>query len=136
MPIATNEWNSDGKDVGYIISINDSVSRVIKIEDPLTMEFTFNDLSPAHTLFLIRLHTYNRIGMSKISIETTEKTFESVPLRSPSNIHIDSINGTSVTIRWDSLNPRDQGGLITNYKIMYYALSSPRVIHTIDYSDN
>ncbi|CAM4809050.1 unnamed protein product [Rotaria magnacalcarata] len=136
MPIATNEWNSGGKDVGYIISINDSVSRVIKIEDPLTMEFTFNDLSPAHTLFLIRLHTYNRIGMSKISIETTEKTFESVPLRSPSNIHIDSINGTSVTIRWDSLNPRDQGGLITNYKIMYYALSSPRVIHTIDYSDN
>ncbi|CAF4675319.1 unnamed protein product, partial [Rotaria sp. Silwood2] len=79
MPIATNEWNSissTGKDIGYILSINDSIGRNIKIEDPLKTEFIFNNLSPANTLFLIRLHTYNRIGMSKISIETIEKTFE------------------------------------------------------------
>ncbi|CAF2543692.1 unnamed protein product [Rotaria sp. Silwood2] len=139
MPIATNEWNSissTGKDIGYILSINDSIGRNIKIEDPLKTEFIFNNLSPANTLFLIRLHTYNRIGMSKISIETIEKTFENVPLHPPSNIRIDSINGTSARIHWNSLNPLDQGGFITNYKIMYFSLLSPQIIHNIDYSNN
>jgi hypothetical protein len=41
----------------------------------------------------------------------------SVPLHPPSNIRIDSINGTSVKIHWNSLKPIDQGGFITNYKV-------------------
>ncbi|CAF3597098.1 unnamed protein product [Rotaria sp. Silwood1] len=139
MPIATNEWNSmssTGKDIGYILSINDSITKNIKIEDPLKTEYIFNNLSPANTLFLIRLYTYNRIGMSKTSKETIEKTFENVPLRPPSNIRIDSINGTSARIRWNSLNSFDQGGFITNYKIMYFSLLSSQIIHIIDYSNN
>ena len=79
-PIPTNEWNSvssTGKDVGYMISINDSRTEEIKINNPLAREYIFNGLSPANTLFLIRLKTFNSIGMSDNSIETMEKTFES-----------------------------------------------------------
>jgi hypothetical protein len=49
----------------------------VKIEEPLAREFIFNSLSPANTLFLIRLRTFNSIGISDNSIETMEKTFES-----------------------------------------------------------
>ena len=49
----------------------------IKIEDPSATEFIFNDLSLANTPFLIRLRTFNSIGMSETTIETIEKTFES-----------------------------------------------------------
>jgi hypothetical protein len=79
-PIATNEWNSvssTGKDIGYLISINNSLTADIKIEDPLATEFIFNGLSPPNTQFLIRMRTFNSIGMSEMSIETMEKTFES-----------------------------------------------------------
>ncbi|CAF3577607.1 unnamed protein product, partial [Rotaria sp. Silwood2] len=65
-----------------------------------------------------------------------EKIFESAPLHSPSNICIHSINGTSARIRWNALDPLDQGGFITNYKIMYFSLSSPQTIHAIGYSNN
>ncbi|CAF3577626.1 unnamed protein product, partial [Rotaria sp. Silwood2] len=47
MPIATNEWNSmssTGKDIGYLISMNDSLARTIKTEDALKTEFIFNNL--------------------------------------------------------------------------------------------
>lgn len=69
--------SSTGKDIGYIISINTSNTNDIKIENPLAKEFTFNNLSPVNTVFLIRLRTFNSIGMSENSIETIEKTFES-----------------------------------------------------------
>lgn len=68
--------SSTGKDIGYIVSINDSINRTIKIDDPFKTEIIFNNLSPPNTEFLIKLHTFNRIGTSKISIETTEQTFE------------------------------------------------------------
>ena len=80
MPIATTGWNaasSTGKDIGYGLSINDSNIGEIKIEDPLAKEFVVNGLSPPNTLFRIRMHTFNSIGMSDTFIETTEKTFES-----------------------------------------------------------
>jgi hypothetical protein len=41
-----------------------------------------------------------------------------VPRRSPSNIRIDSINGTSAKIHWNSLKLTDQGGFITNYQVI------------------
>lgn len=40
-----------------------------------------------------------------------------VPLHPPSNIRIQSINGTTVEISWNSLLPTDQNGFITNYKV-------------------
>lgn len=49
--------------------------------DPLAREFIFNDLSPANTLFLIRLQTFNSIGKSNHVVETMEKTFESGTLK-------------------------------------------------------
>ncbi|CAF3794544.1 unnamed protein product [Adineta steineri] len=139
MPIPTNEWNSissTGKDIGYIISINDSKTDDIKIEDPLITEYIFTNLLPANTPFLIRLSTFNSIGKSSISIETIEKTFESVPLHAPLNVRIDLINGTSAIIHWNSLKSIDQGGLITNYKIIYFPILSSQFNYTIDYSDN
>jgi len=41
-----------------------------------------------------------------------------VPRRSPANIRIDSINGTSAKIHWNSLKLTDQGGFITNYQVI------------------
>ncbi|CAF0978834.1 unnamed protein product, partial [Adineta ricciae] len=139
MPIPSNEWNSvssTGKDVGYIISINDSRINDIKIEDSSVTEFTFINLSPPNTMFSIRLRTFNSFGTSRIAIETMEKTFESVPLGPPLNIHIDLITGTSAKLSWNSLKPVDQGGFITNYKIVYFPLSSPSSILTMDHADN
>ena len=60
-----------------LISINHSLIDDIKIENSLATEFIFNGLSPPNTQFLIRLQTFNSIGMSNMSIETIEKTFES-----------------------------------------------------------
>ncbi|UJR10058.1 hypothetical protein I4U23_014280 [Adineta vaga] len=139
MPIPTNEWNSVssiGKDTGYIISINDSRINEIKIEDPSTTEFIFNNLSPSNTLFSIRLRTFNSIGTSLNSIETMETTFESVPLAPPLNIRVESINGSSVKLHWTSLKFIDQGGFITNYKIMYFPFLSPQSTFTTDHFDN
>ncbi|CAF4796515.1 unnamed protein product [Rotaria socialis] len=42
-----------GKVIGHLISINDSLTRAIKIEDSLKTEFIFNNLSPANALFII-----------------------------------------------------------------------------------
>ena len=129
MPIPTNEWNalsSTGKDIGYIISINDSRRREIKIENPLAREFVFSNLSPGNTKFAIRLQTFNSIGRSTNAIETIEKTFESIPSQSPTIIRTESINGTTMKIYWNSV---DQGGLITNYKIKCSS-------QIIDYFDN
>ena len=60
-----------------MISINNSITKYIKIEDPLATEFIFYNLSSANTPFLIRLRTFNSIGLSHRSIEAIEKTFES-----------------------------------------------------------
>ena len=60
----------------------------------------------------------------------------SVPLHPPPNLRIGFINGTSANIHWDSLKPVDQGGFVTNYKIMYHPLSSPDSHRIIDYSNN
>ena len=129
--------SSTGRDIGYILSINHSKINEVKMTDPLAREFIFNDLSPANTLFLIRLQTFNSIGRSNYVVETMEKTFESgelkfiqtilvyemnisVPHHPPSNIRIESVNGTSVKIHWNPLTTTDQAGLITNYKVIYF----------------
>ena len=73
--------SSNGKDIGYIISINHSKINEIKLIDPLAREFIFNDLSPPNTLFRIQLQTFNSIGRSHQMVETMEKTFESGMLK-------------------------------------------------------
>jgi hypothetical protein len=138
-PIGTSAWNSissTGKDIGYLLSINDSTTTrgEIKLEDPLTNEYMFSGLSPADTPFLIRMRTFNSIGLSEMSVDTVEKTFESVPLRPPSNLRVDTINGSSARISWDALNSSDQGGSITHYKILYFPLSSVQSIHTVNHA--
>ncbi|CAF4938179.1 unnamed protein product [Rotaria socialis] len=87
-----------GKVIGHLISINDSLTRAIKIEDSLKTEFIFNNLSPANALFII--YDY-------ILIIVLEHQFE--------------FNGMH-------LNPFEQGSFITRYKIMYFSLSSPQII--------
>ena len=68
-----------------------------------------------------------------------------VPSNPPSNIRIESINGTAVKILWDSSTPTDQAGPITNYKVNFdlfcktksflsQIMCSPQSIDTIDHS--
>jgi len=59
-----------------------------------------------------------------------------VPRRSPSNIRIDSINGTSAKIHWNSLKLTDQGGFITNYKviiIIYLKKAFDKILYHLDH---
>jgi hypothetical protein len=56
-----------------------------------------------------------------------------VPRRSPSNIRIDSINGTSAKIHWNSLKPTDQGGFITNYQVIIIIYLKKKVFDKIMY---
>jgi hypothetical protein len=65
------------EDIGYLLSINSSSPREIKIDDPTLNEYIVNDLSTSNTLFIVRMRTYNSIGVSDTFIETFEKTFES-----------------------------------------------------------
>lgn len=76
----------------------------VKLTDPLAREFIFNDLSPANTLFLIRLQTFNSIGRSNHGVETMEKTFESGRLKYSSLMLIGNMNfsTTSSTLEYSN----------------------------------
>ena len=119
-----------------MISINNSITKDIKIENSLATEYIFYDLLPANTPFLIRLHLLTtsvsvivqlklskkhlkvvRSELNKSSFVLTLSKKILVPRRPPSIIRVDSINETSVKIYWNSLAFADQGGFITNYKV-------------------
>jgi hypothetical protein len=59
------------------LTINSSTIAEVKINDPLTNEYVFYDLSPPNTPFLIRMRTFNSVGLSELLVETVETTFES-----------------------------------------------------------
>ncbi|CAF1181603.1 unnamed protein product, partial [Didymodactylos carnosus] len=130
-PIVTNDWNS--LPGGYLLLINDTKIKQIKIDDPLCSEYEFYDLL-FFTYYNITIHTFNQVGLSSTSISSIEQTFENVPLQPPSNIKIDVFNSSSVKISWTQLESKDQCGIITSYKIVYYAhsMSENRTYINID----
>ena len=117
----------------YIINTKDSNERIETISSSLTT-YTINNLRP-NTDYSIRLApSLGTIGRSSNTISA--RTLESTPSSSSTNIIIQLISTTSLSIRWDPPLENETNGEILAYKVNCLASNETNSIRLINISSD
>ncbi|XP_033114431.1 Down syndrome cell adhesion molecule homolog [Anneissia japonica] len=110
---------------GYTIEYkNDSdvwqggVPRVHVLANLTQLRYTVTDLHPAY-VYVVRIKSFNSIGVSPLSDEILIKTLEEVPWGQPLNIELSALSSTAIRLVWRQPRADLQNGVIKGYFIRY-----------------
>jgi len=117
----------------YIINKKDHHQRIEKITNSITT-YTINNLRPNtdYSIYLISL--VDRIDYSSNKIFV--RTLESIPSSSPTNIVVQLISTTSISIQWNSPLDNETNGEILGYKVNCLSSNETNSIRLINISSD
>ncbi|XP_050390832.2 protein sidekick isoform X1 [Patella vulgata] len=125
-PVPRREWHSE--DIGYNLdyrmtpnnsTIPDSTFTTHKIVNGMNVESYILTNLQEWIEYDVRMSSYNTVGTSSSGPVTTERTRESVPSASPSNVEALPSSSTSINITWGPVPFLQQNGMIQGYKVEY-----------------
>ncbi|XP_071958859.1 cell adhesion molecule DSCAM-like isoform X2 [Antedon mediterranea] len=99
------------------------VNRVHILGNLSQLVYTVTELHPAY-VYVVRIKSFNPIGLSPYSDEILIKTLEEVPSGEPLNIEITALSSTSVRLVWRQPRADLQNGDILGYHIRYKEVGS------------
>ncbi|CAD5116334.1 DgyrCDS5234 [Dimorphilus gyrociliatus] len=117
-PLDEKQWNGDERGYKIQYGINRTFNEKIEVKNDNASLYTIHNLKP-WTEYDVRIAAFNAKGDGKYSPQASERTFESVPGRGPSNVKVVVLNSTTIIVSWGDIPKGEENGLILGFKIKY-----------------